>query len=503
VAAASPGHVRALAGHFGVYVIGSLLSLVCSVALLPIYASQFSPAQFGFLAMGQLVAFAAVGIVRAGIHIGMFRFLVVYHANGDAKSANAIVTSSLAATIAVAIIAAIAAGAALQAFGARFFGQELALLGQVIALNMVFSAPREVAELALRAKQRPVGYVGLSSSFLLLSTALTALFIVGFHGGVTSVFVATLIANGLTSVIAIVAVSENLALNAFSSRQLLKALRFGLPSVPALFADWVTQYSDRLFLTRFAGLAQVGVYSFGYRIGLIEQQVLGTASQAAWDPFVLRTYGGSDGATVIGRVATYFALAGMAIAILLSSAAPSIMLLGHARREYSAATTIVFLIALANFFGLMQYLFLAPTSIALRPEFGTLLRGVAAAINVALNFWLISKYGMLGAAWATLLTFLVSAVLTQMVGRRLWRIAFEWRRLATIVLMGLVTQEFVSLAQSYGLLSPPGMLTAASEGIFGILIVGGGFFSRHQLRQLPQLVRRLVRTTQIHPSKFD
>src|SRR2546430_13335951 len=197
---------------------------------------------------------------------------------------------------------------------------------------------------------------------------------------------------------------------------------FGIPGVPALLADCIMQFSDRLFITRFASLAQAGVYSLGYRIGLIEQQVLGTATSAAWDPFVLSEYRNPDGTRTIGRVATYFAMIGMALVVFISASAPVLLTIIHARQEYFAATSVVFLIAFANFFATLQHMLSAPTAIRLRPELGTMYRGVGAAVNIALNFALIPTFGMLGAAWSTVATYVITALITMWVSGRGMRI---------------------------------------------------------------------------------
>src|ERR1700730_17480126 len=77
------GPLWRVARHLGVYSVGSALSLIASFALLPVYATQFSPGQFGVVATGQVVSVFAITIARLGLSSGMFRFLAVYHAEGD------------------------------------------------------------------------------------------------------------------------------------------------------------------------------------------------------------------------------------------------------------------------------------------------------------------------------------------------------------------------------------------------------------------------------------
>jgi O-antigen/teichoic acid export membrane protein len=257
-------------------------------------------------------------------------------------------------------------------------------------------------------------------------------------------------------------------------------------------ADWVMQFSDRLFLTRFTSLAQVGVYSLGYRIGLIEQQVLGTATSAAWDPFVLTEHRAADGSRTIGRVATFFAIIGMALVLLISSSAPILLIVIHARPEYLAATSVVFLIAFANFFAAMQHLLAAPTSIRLRPEFGTLFRGLGAVVNIILNVALISKYGMLGAAWSTLLTFVFTAVVTDVASRRLLRIAYEYRKLGFVIGGGILVQLCIALAQQSGRLVLIGSSPVWSEALFGVWLFLTGAFSVGDGRALLRRIRSAV-----------
>ena len=443
---------------------GASVSLASSLALLPVYASQLSPHEFGVVATGQVVALAASTVIRFGIGIGMFRFLTVYHERGDAPAAKAVVTTCLIATVVCALIGTTAMAAGVAIAGWRL-AHDIRLVGTLIAANITLSAPRDIAEFALRAKQRPGAFVLLSSSFVVSSTILTG-GLVSLHGGAPAVFAATLISNLVTLPIAFYALLPHLSARALSSTELKLALRFGIPSVPALLADWVTQYSDRLFLTRFSNLTQVGIYSMGYRLGLIEQQVLGAASQAAWDPFVLSNYRKPDGSGMIGRSATFFAIPGMALVVLISASAPTVLTIAHARHEYLAATPIVFAIALANFFGMLQYLFLAPTSIRLRPEVGMIIRGIVAGVNILLNLVWIPTFGILGAASATLVTFLVGALITEAVGRRLWRVNYEYQKLLLIVVGGLIPQAILQLADWYGISRPIGADPVFAMGIF-------------------------------------
>lgn len=485
------GPLWRVARHLGVYGVGSAISLVSSAALLPIYATQFSATQFGVVATGQIASLAAITVSRLGLNSGMFRFLAEYHTDGDHQGADRSVTTALITTFFSSLMVTLAMFGALALAGSRI-SADFQLNGGLIAANVVLSAPRETAEFALQAKQQSRSYVVFTSITTILTTVLTAVLAVLFHGGAAAVFTSALVANSLMSLVGLIILRAHLKIAAWSKQELRREARFGIPGLPALLADWVMQFSDRLFLTRFVGLAQVGVYSLGYRIGLIEAQILGAATSSAWSPFVLSEYREVDGSRTIGRVATYFAIAGMALVLFISASGPLFLLLIHARPEYKAANSVIFLIAFANFFAVMQHIFSTPPMIRLKPEWGTLFRMIGAVVNIALNFALIPTFGMLGAAWSTLATFVVIAVITEAAGRRFWRIEYEYRKLVVIVGGGILIQLLIDLSQRSGILVPMALSPLWSLLLFAGWLMATGSFSVGEARALARRLRRAV-----------
>lgn len=487
----SDGPLWRVARHLGVYSVGSAISLISSFAILPIYATQFSARQFGVVATGQVASLAAITVARLGLTSGLFRFLAVYHTDADQASSNQAVTTGVSAATASSLVVTLVMLGGWAWLG-RQTSPDIQLSGYLIGANVVLSAPRECAEFVLRARQQSRAYVLLTSTTTVTTTVLTAGLAVIFHLGAVAVFASALAANTAMSAAALIVIRTDLKISSWSLAELRRQLRFGLPGVPALLADWVMQFSDRIFLTRFAGLTQVGVYSLGYRIGLIEQQILGTATSAAWDPFVLSEYRAEGGLRTIGRVNTYFAIVGIALVLFISASAPPFLWIVHARSEYLASTSVVMLIALANFFATMQHMLAAPANLKLRPELGTMFRGIGAVVNVALNFALIPSFGMMGAAWSTLATFVVTATVTDVVCRRVWPIPYEYRKLALIIAGGVLILILIQLSQSAGSLVFIATSPAWSLLLYGGWIMGTRTFSVDELRSLARRLRRVA-----------
>ena len=59
----------------------------------------------------------------------------------------------------------------------------------------------------------------------------------------------------------------------------------------------------------------------------------------------------------------------------------------------------------------------------------------AAALNFGLNLWLIPRYGMLGAAYATLAAFLLLMAIRTVSAQKIYPVAYQWRRVGELLLV--------------------------------------------------------------------
>ena len=59
--------------------------------------------------------------------------------------------------------------------------------------------------------------------------------------------------------------------------------------------------------------------------------------------------------------------------------------------------------------------------------------GTGAAVNVALNFWLVPRYGMVGAAVSTAAAYVVLFVGMTLYAQRVYPVAYQWRRVVTCI----------------------------------------------------------------------
>src|SRR5207247_11279110 len=69
---------------------------------------------------------------------------------------------------------------------------------------------------------------------------------------------------------------------------------------------------------------------------------------------------------------------------------------------------------------------------ARRTQFNWIISGVAAAVNIALNFALIPPYGMMGAAISTAAAYIVLFLGMALNSQRVYPVPYQWRRVLTL-----------------------------------------------------------------------
>jgi hypothetical protein len=70
---------------------------------------------------------------------------------------------------------------------------------------------------------------------------------------------------------------------------------------------------------------------------------------------------------------------------------------------------------------------------ARKTQLNWVVTGVGAAANIGLNFWLIPRWGMVGAAISTLAAYVVLFFGMTLYAQRVYPVAYQWRRVATAV----------------------------------------------------------------------
>ncbi len=245
--------------------------------------------------------------------------------------------------------------------------------------------------------------------FVVLSVGRMILFLVGAVVGVEEV-------GGVTGALAgrFVAAVVGVAVAAFFTRrfmaptfdrQRLRAVvRYGLPLLPTNVAMYLLFASDRYVLQWASTLEVVGIYSFAYKVATTLDVLVIRPFSIDWAPrrFAIAARPAAPQQYAKVLLIYMFAAGGFALLILASS---GMVYRWVAPPTYQAGLAVIPILLLAYFLYGLSY----PLNVGIMLKDQThllpLISWITAGVCVGLNLLWVPRFGMVGAAWATVVAY--------------------------------------------------------------------------------------------------
>ncbi|HET7292539.1 MAG TPA: oligosaccharide flippase family protein [Vicinamibacteria bacterium] len=442
-------HLRKLLSHAALYGAADVFTNVVNFLLVPLYTAFLTPSDYGDLALLLLFSTLAKILFRMGLDSAFFR--VHYDLKGESEqrvlAGTAFLFSALVGAVLFGMVALFS-----PLLGRLLLGQPGASRLVVLAAADVFLGLFAFVPLTLLRIQDRAGLFATLAAVRHLANTLLKIALVVKGWGVLGVLVSDVAATALLSALVAPRLLRHAAFA--PSRQLLRELlRFGLPKVPHGLLLQVQNLADRKILDLFVSRAEVGLYQVGYTFGMGVKFPI-SAFEPAWQPFVYSQLKSQDAPRTLARVATFawagFLFCGVALAAVSGEL---IVLMTPKSPAFRAAAPVIPVVVLAY---LLQGGFLLTTigiGIAKKARYYPLVTLVAAATNVAANLLLVPRFGILGAAWATVASYAVMAGLGFFLAQPLYPVPWEAMRLARATALG-------ALVYASALLAPTALVSA-------------------------------------------
>jgi O-antigen/teichoic acid export membrane protein len=465
------GQVRKLAGHSVVYGSADVFVNVVNFLLVPVYTAYLAPSQYGTLALLILFSTVAKILFRLGLDSGFFR---VHYDLATAEEQRRLAgTVALFAgavgTVLFAAVVLVSPAIARLLLGVDGRPSLVVLAAADVYLGTFAFVPLNL----LRIQDRSALFSTLSAVRHTVNTVLKVVLVVS-GWGVAGILWSDLVATAVF-VLALLPVLRRYASLALSGRALREVLAFSLPKVPHGLMVQLQNFADRKILDLFVSRAELGIYQVGYTFGTAVR-FAGAAFEPAWGPFVYSQLGKKDAPATLGRVATYawavIATLGLGLAVL---GRELLMVMTWRRPEYWAAAPVVPVVTLAYVLHGGFLLTSIGIGISKKARYYPLITAAAAGTNLAANFLLIPRWGIMGAAWATVASYAVMAAMGFAISRRLYPIPFEAGRIARLAGAAALTWALSLLAPAA--LGSAVVVKLAVLGAFPLLLLASGFLS--------------------------
>lgn len=439
------GIARRLARSFAVYGGANFSIRALNFLLVVVYAHYLRPSDYGIIYLGEIVA--SFLVIFAGLSIDSALERLYFQHNQDAEELRSYLGSAIRfgfVWMAVFLALVLLLGAGIQSHlparaAVPFFPYIAMALTTAIAIQAV-----QFRLAVYQASGRSRSYARLAIALAAL-TAMCCLYeVVVRRYGAIGMFKGKLAAALVTFLIAAWSLRGYLTAR-FQWKFVRESLAFGLPLVPHLVMASGLIVADRFILEHYRSLNEVGVYSLAYTFGMVMYLVTQSLSQAWLPMFFELASGAEENHKTLGRMCSGLAILLSELAclgILLSPAFVHIAL----DQRYREAAHIVPLVVMGYLFHALFSLFDLSILQTKRTAavFGISL--IAFAANLALNFALIPRWGMYGAAWATTLAYTVEAVGAFVLAQRFFPLPYHLPEILAGIAVACATLWLTQLA---------------------------------------------------------
>jgi O-antigen/teichoic acid export membrane protein len=255
-----------------------------------------------------------------------------------------------------------------------------------------------------------------------------------------------------------------------------------MPLVPSGLALWAINFVDRLFLNTISGAGETGLYSIGVRIASVIV-FLFTAFRTAWPAFAYSISDDNEARRTYGFVLTYLLFICCWLTVALGLLAPWIVRVLTTPQFYGGSRVVAILCFASTAYAAYTVMAIGIGRVR-RTRFNWIITGAAAALNIGLNVALIPPYGMTGAAIATVEAYALMFVLMTWNAQHLYRVPYQWRRVATLV------GAAVALTLIGKLTDAPLPVAVVLAAAYPLVLLPLGFYLPAERKRLANLVQR-------------
>ena len=446
------GIIRKLASQTAIYGISSIFGRFLNYLLVPLYTYYFSAAEYGVVSEFYAYAGFFSVLLLFGFETGYFRFRDKEHIGKDVAYSTALIFVVLVNLI--FFLGILLVNTKLSAFLNYANHPEYVLC---FTLILTLDAIAAIPFARLRAEDRAFRFAGIKLTEIGITVLLSLFFIIycpkvyaeNPQSWISKIYFPVIgigyifIANLLASIFKFLLLSPQLKGLAWGFDRALfgRMVRYSLPMVVIGFAGIINEMLDRALLKYLlpydahTNMKMLGIYSACYKLSILMSLFIQAFRYAA-EPFFFAYSGNSDARLVYAKVLKFFVIFCVFIFLLVTLFIDFFKY--FVGEEFRAGLDVVPILLMANLF-LGIYVNLSIWyKLTDRTLMGAFVSLSGAGLTIALNIWLIPLMGYMGSAWATLACYTSMAIVSYLLGRHYYPVAYDVKRVMGYITLGIV-----------------------------------------------------------------
>ncbi|MFQ5752933.1 MAG: oligosaccharide flippase family protein, partial [bacterium] len=260
-------YLKQLAGETVIYGIANILSKSIAILLLPIYAAEFSPGEFGRISIITTTVSIFTILAVMGLDNSAHRW---FWDSEDESFRKRVISSWFWSQLIIAIVL----GLVLFAFSSLYLD---IVLKNAVSTDVIFIALlciplttfSKILTGWLRMQRRPLPTILFALLFTSTNLVMAIILVKYLKLGLVGVFAAQVVGAAMGGIFSVLLLKDWINPKHFSFTILKPMLIYGMPLVPGGIALWISASSDRYFLQFLSTPEELGLYSFGAMIAAV------------------------------------------------------------------------------------------------------------------------------------------------------------------------------------------------------------------------------------------
>lgn len=268
-------------------------------------------------------------------------------------------------------------------------------------------------------------------------------------------------------------------------------LAFSIPQIPNGILLWIINASDRYFITHLLNLSQTGIYSASYAVGALISLFYFPIHVALF-PTISRLWEQKE----LSRVRIYLEYSTKLFLTLAIPSAVGLYILSQpllgiiTTSDYMAGGGLILLVALGTVLLGVYYISFLIILLVQKTKWLPPMIAIAAITNAGINLALIPKFGIMGAAISTIVSYFILAVIVIVWARRLIRYKVDIKFLTKVIaatLMMAFCLNFVKIGGVLGIIT----IVVAGIAIFALVLWLFRAFSSQDRKLIKEIISGL------------
>lgn len=408
------------------YSFGDVLVKASGFFLIPIYTRILTPTEYGIVGYLQVFSQILIVVLGFGFHGAQTRYYFEHRDKNDTVGKFMFTINSTTIVAFLVLILPLLLVGSLRGWTIGSENIPFYPYLTVTLIAVLLSVLNTNVTSSLRMKQNFLGATLVHVFTFLLTTSATIFLVVYLKQGAFGRIAGNALGLAIIFLPCYIFLYARHFKPQFSKEALKYAVGFGFPIVIHLLMGTIHNSIDRLMLEHYLPISELGIYTLGISVATVLQMFV-TAFNQAYQPsyYELMESGGESRELHIVKTFKFW-LVMLTLVTCIGIVAGGPFLAIFAGAKFREVSSIFSYLLLSVYAGSFYYFFSSPIFFYKKTHVLPLITGSSAIINIVLNLLFIPKYGINGAAIATIISHIWISVVSYIIGNRLFRIRWPF-----------------------------------------------------------------------------